>query len=94
MIFSFIVKPYILWKDINYNIKEIYKCIWRCLKIVITIVIVCVGVYVLIPQESIIDSLFIIVISSITVVCTAILFMERSKRDYLKIVILNKINRS
>lgn len=94
VIFSFIVKPYILWKDINYNIKEIYKCIWRCLKIVITIVIVCVGVYVLIPQESIIDSLFIIVISSITVVCTAILFMERSKRDYLKIVILNKINRS
>jgi hypothetical protein len=25
--FSFFVKPYILWKDVDYSLKELYMCI-------------------------------------------------------------------
>ena len=45
VLFSFVVKPYILWKDINYSLKEIYACIWQCMKVMIAVIILCLGIY-------------------------------------------------
>lgn len=33
LMFSLIVKPYVLYKDINYTIKEMVSCFWTCAKV-------------------------------------------------------------
>ena len=91
IIFSFLVKPYILWKDISYDIKEIYKCIWQCMKIMLTVIIMCIGVYILIPQESFWDSFCVVLLSTLIVVAIAFFYMDTVKRDTIKNYFLRKL---
>lgn len=92
IIFSFVVKPYILWKDIDYDIREIYKCIWQCLKIMLTVIVVCIGIYLLFPQDSLLICLWVLVLSTITVVIVAFLYMGRARRKKIQNVIKSKFN--
>ena len=91
IIFSFLVKPYIMWKDISYDIKEIYKCIWQCMKIMLTVIIMCIGVYILIPQESFWDSSCVVLLSTLIVVAIAFFYMDTVKRDTIKNYFLRKL---
>lgn len=93
VIFSFIVKPYILWKDIDYELKDIYKCIWQCMKIMLSVIALCVGIYLLIPQDSLLDTLLVVVLSVISVACTVLVFMDKVKKNNLKIIIIKKIKK-
>lgn len=45
--FSFIVKPYILWKDIDYNLKEIYVKIGKCMVVLLTVILVNIPLYII-----------------------------------------------
>lgn len=90
VIFSFVVKPYILWKDIGYDIKDIYRCIWQCIKIMLTVVLVCVGIYFLIPQKSLLDSLCVGILSILVVLATSLLHMDKIKRNHLKKILSKK----
>lgn len=80
VIFSFVVKPYILWKDIDYNLKDIYKCLWQCMKIMLSVIIMCVGIYLLIPQTTLLHSLLVILLSILTVICCAYAYMDSKMR--------------
>lgn len=91
LLFSFVVKPYILWKDIDYNLKDIYKCIWQCMKTLFIIVIVCVGIYVLIPQQSILQSFLVLVLSILTVIITCLMCIAKHRRKILVSYLLIKI---
>lgn len=93
VIFSFVIKPYILWKDIDYNLIDIYKCIWQCLKIMQTVIIVCVGVYLLIPQNSLFASFLVAVVSVFVVVSTALFYMNKTKRSIIINIVLKKIRK-
>ena len=93
VIFSFVVKPYILWKDVDYDFKDIYKCIFQCMKIMLTVVVLCVGIYLLIPQNSLIDSFIVVLLSVLAVVSTALLYMSKHTRDNLKTMVLRKLKR-
>ena len=90
--FSFVVKPYILWKDIDYDIREIYKCIWRCLKIMSTVIVICIGIYFLFPQDSLLTCLWVLVLSIITVIIVAFFYMGRVRRKKILNVIKSKFN--
>lgn len=94
VIFSFIVKPYILWKDIDYDLKDIYRCIWQCMKVMITVILVCIGIYLLVPQESLSDSLLVAILSIVVVSITALAYMERTKRENFMVVVLGKLKRN
>lgn len=94
VIFSFVVKPYILWKDIDYNLEDIYKCIWQCMKIMLTVIVVCIGIYLCIPQNSLFDSLLVAALSVLVVVGTALMFMDVAKRMNLVSMVLRKIKRN
>ena len=94
VIFSFVVKPYILWKDIDYDLKAIYTCIWQCVKILLTVIVLCVGIYLLIPQNSLFDSLLVVVLSVLSVTCAALLHMDKAERRIVKFAIFRKIKRS
>ena len=91
ILFSFVVKPYILWKDIDYDIREIYKCIWQCLKIMSTVIVVCIGIYFLLPQDSLFDCSLVIVLTTLTVIGVALVYMDKAKRNYLLSSVLNRI---
>ena len=91
VIFSFIVKPYILWKDIDYNLKDIYKCIWQCMKIMMTVIAICVCIYLWIPQNSVIDSFIVVVLSVMVVAISSLLYMDKNRRESLKILVLKRI---
>lgn len=91
VIFSFVVKPYILCKDINYDLTDIYKCIWQCMRIMITVIFICIGIYLLIPQDSLLDSMFVAILSVIVVSVTALAYMEKTKRKNLINLFLRRV---
>lgn len=92
-IFSFIVKPYILWKDVEYSLKEIYYCIWRCLRVLLIVIVLCWVVYELLPMTSSVNSVLMTLISAVIVVLTSFIFMEPEMKLRIKIIIINKIKK-
>lgn len=90
-LFSFVVKPYILWKDIDYSLSDLSKCIWHCVKVMIVIAVVSVAEYMLIPQHTTLDSLIVVVVSVLTVCAVSCLFMSKSERAQAFEMIINKI---
>lgn len=86
-IWSFIVKPYILWKDIDYQWSEMIECILRCLRNSIIVTLVSYGIYKLIPQNNFGFSLLVAGLSIIVVILTTYCFMPRS----LKLKVIQQI---
>lgn len=91
-IWSFLVKPYILWKDINYTWQEIGACVFRCMRVIAVIAVVCAGVYFLIPQTTIISSILVGFISITVVLLFSCLFMEKGMRRRILDMILIRLN--
>lgn len=93
-LFSFVVKPYILWKDVNYGLKEMYVCIWHCIKILLAIIALCTPAYYLIPQESLSGALLLVLISVAIVLAVALLFMDKSTKNRLFSLIKARFRRN
>lgn len=93
-LFSFVVKPYILWKDVNYGLKELYACIWHCMKIMLSIIILCVPVYLFLPQGTLLSAVLMVVISIIIVVTVALLFMSKDTRAKVFSFIKKRLRRN
>lgn len=81
VIFSFVVKPYILWKDVDYNLKEIYVCIWRCVRVLIVVSVSCIIIFFSIPQTTIWNSVFVMLLSVLVVIVVSALSMEKTLRE-------------
>ena len=88
IVFSFVVKPYILWKDVDYSLIGIYSCIWKCMKVVLTVILICIGVYYLIPQDSLLNSMLVFLLSLIIVIVVSYIYMKPVLR--LKLISLAK----
>lgn len=91
-LFSFVVKPYILWKDVDYSLKEIYRCIWQCIKILIAVIICCVILYLLVPQDSVISSVMVFIISILIVIAASFAFMKPYMRKKCMDFLFRKIH--
>lgn len=90
-IFSFVVKPYILWKDVNYGLKEMYICIGHCLLIMLTVLILCIPVYLLIPQGAVLNCLIIGLLSIVIVGFVSLAYMKKETRDKLLFMVKVKL---
>ena len=91
ILFSFAIKPYILWKDINYDIKKIYVCIFRCMKVLLLTSSVCGIIYVVMPQNSTVSSLFVAFLSIIAVILFSIVNIDNQFRHKLLSIIIRKV---
>lgn len=80
VLFSFVVKPYILWKDVDYSLKDIFYCILKCMRVLLVVASLCATIYYFIPQNSKTDSLIVIVLSALVVIVTSYAFMEKNIR--------------
>lgn len=93
VIWSFIVKPYILWKDIDYTWKELFICIIRCMRVLAIVVFFCFLIYKIIPQQTLLDSIIVAFLSIIVVGGCSLIFMEKSVRTRILLFLKNKVNR-
>lgn len=91
VIFSFVVKPYILWKDVNYNLNDIYRCIWKCMKVMLVVIFICVVIYIYIPQTTILNSIIVASLSMMVVLISAYLFMDREMKKKTMQYVLAKL---
>lgn len=92
ILFSFVVKPYILWKDVDYSLKEIYNCILHCLKILFIVLLGCVIVYYLIPQNTLGGSALVLLLSVIIVIFSSYINMKPSVREMLLVFVKGKLH--
>lgn len=88
--FSVIVKPFVLWKEIDYSIKELLGCYWGCIKVTILSLVLTLPLY-LLMDESIINSLLIALLSIVAVVVSSVIFMEKNMRSKLYTLILKRV---
>lgn len=91
VIYSFVVKPYILWKDIEYDLGEIYQVVWHCARVTIPISITCIVLYILYPQDTLLKGITIILLSLIIVTFFSYLNMSRHVRKKIHTYVLTKI---
>lgn len=83
IIWSFGVKPYILWKDIDYSWKEMWTCIGRCMRVLVPVALLCLAVYIFVPQTSLGRSILVAFLSFTIVGMISFAFMEKSVRGRL-----------
>lgn len=92
IIWSFVVKPYILWKDINYQWGELFRCIFRCMRTFVVVAIICYIVTRLIPQDSLFQMLLVASICAVLVIIVSLFYMEKSSRKKLINLLLRKFH--
>ena len=91
IIWSFIVKPFILWKYIGYSIKELFSCIIECMKVLLAVIIVNSMVVLCLPEHTLLFDLIKCVLSIVSVIIVSILFMERGMRIRVYQIITNRL---
>ena len=86
-IWSFVVKPYILWKDIDYKWGEMTVCILHCVRNAVIISILSYAVYIVIPQTNFAYSLLVAGLSAAIVIMTTYIFMSQSMKKKIQALI-------
>lgn len=89
-IWSFIVKPYILWRDINYTWQEMALCIFKSMKTFAISGIICFLIYIMIPQTNIFMSVLVGFLAAISVAMVSFIFMDKVIRHRLLGIVLDR----
>lgn len=90
-IWSFVVKPYILWHDFQYSWKEMGFCLARSMRTFIIAGTICYLIYILIPQTNFGISILVAGLSALSVAIVSVFFMERSVRNRLVNYAVNRL---
>lgn len=90
-IWSFIVKPYILWKDVDYQLGEMIKCVLNCLRNTVFIIIASYFIYWFIPQSNLGYSIVVAFLSAGVVVLVTYAFMPELLKNRVFNYIVNHI---
>lgn len=90
VIWSYIIKPYILFKDIDYNISEMASCIFNTFKVCFVACIIVIPAR-LSFGNSILECISILIISAIAVLFSSYLFMYKEDKNKVFVYILKKI---
>lgn len=90
--FSMFVKPYILYKEIGYSLKEIVSCYIACIKIaLLALLLVFITTYFL--DRSIMGNVFRVLFSASSVLIASYTFLEKEKKVKLKKILIHKIQK-
>lgn len=91
IVWSFFVKPFILWKYIGYSKTGILRCIFRCLRLFIAVTVVTLCINDLISKETTFDIFVVGFLSIINVLFWTVVFMKSDIRIKILNLIINKI---
>lgn len=87
IVFSFVVKPYILWKDVDYSKKELLACIWACIKVLVLSTALCICIYFLLPQTSLLRSLIVACLAASSVLLSSFMLMKEADKKVLVAIV-------
>lgn len=90
LLFSFVIKPYVLYKDINYTIKEMLMCFWSCTKVALLscIIVIPVTLYL---GNGLIESIIKAIMALLAVVMSSYIMMEKEMKEKCLIIIKRKM---
>lgn len=92
IIWSYIIKPYILYKDINYKIGELAECIYDSLKVTFVSCIIAIPVWLLL-DSSIVCNAIVLLTSICAVVFASLLFMDKNDKEKGIAFIIKKVKK-
>lgn len=90
--YAFIVKPYILYKEIDYTIKELLVCYWACAKVLLLSLAlsVPVGIYL---DDDLMGSIVKVIVAGSSVLLASYLFLDKAVKVKIQTTIKQKINK-
>ena len=88
--FSFVVKPYILYKEIDYTIKELLGCYWNCAKVLLLAIAIALPSLLLLG-EGMFSSAIKGLNAFMAVVIASYVFLDKSAKEKLHSFVLQKI---
>lgn len=90
VLWSYLIKPFILYKDINYNILEMAKCILCTFKVGLLSCIIAIPTRIFL-DNSIIECVLLFMITIVAVIISSYIFMYKEDRQKAMSFIYNKI---
>ena len=90
ILWSYLIKPFILYKDINYNISEMAKCILCTFKVGLLSCIIAIPTRIFL-DNSIIECVLLFMITIVAVIISSYIFMYKEDRQKATSFIYNKI---
>ena len=92
LIFSLFIKPYIVHKEIGYDIKAIAHCFASCLKVLVPSVMLTYLANLLIAPDDLPRYSILLTVSIVIIVFSSFLFMERQIRTKLINIVKTKLH--
>ena len=89
ILWSYLIKPFILYKDINYNIPEMAKCILCTFKVGLLSCIIAIPTRIFL-NNSIIECILLFMITIVAVIISSYTFMYKEDRQKVIAFLLNK----
>lgn len=83
IVFGFIVKPWILVREVEYTYSEIVKCFLDCFKITIVALILPIILYSILDMSELSNNIAVLFITMVSVAMSAFVFMEKYHRSRL-----------
>ena len=88
----FILRPYLLHKEIGFDVREYFGCIWACFKPMIMAGVVSYALMMMFGEELWQQALLFVAVFLLTCVCVW-MFLEKAIREYLLNIVKSKIKR-
>ena len=91
-IYSMGIKPYVLYKDINYSLREMGSCYWTCMKVLILSSTLSIPLTLLLGDD-LIQTILKAVVTALSVIISSYTFMSKKMKGKLTQLVLSKIRR-
>ena len=90
IIYSMGIKPYVLYKDIDYTLKEMGTCYWVCTKVLIVSCLLSIPLTNLL-NDDIPQTLLKAIITAFAVIIASYIFMNKAMKEKLMLFIISKL---
>ena len=90
LVYSFYIKPKVLYKEMGYNMKQILRCYWRCFKVLCPAVLSSGAVFYLLKPNNIIQYAIVLCSTVVIVFICSLAFMDKDSRTLFAQFIKNK----
>lgn len=91
ILFALFIKPIILIKEIDYNIKELSSCYYQCVKVATPAVLISYLIYFFVSPLTYLQYFITLVMVVLVVAICSLLFLEKHVRSSLIVLIKSKI---
>ena len=88
--FAMVVKPYILYKEIDYSFKELFACYWACAKVLLLSLAISIPICYYLNHD-LIGSIVKVLIVGSSVLFSSYLFLDRGTKHKLQVFVKEKI---